>query len=180
MQYTQNNIIVTDNNGKLLRQTLINEISYQHGTDISTIDNHGLVEYVAPTSTPLTLDQVYQAKISEISNARTEASNSTFEHDGKTFSANTLAKESILSTHGEVLATSAMPTGWIGAWLDSTGQPYLIANVTQWKAFYNSYYTTGLNLAGKAAMLQSAATVIYNDTAKTDNVKISEINAISW
>jgi hypothetical protein len=48
MQYTQNNIIVTDNNGKLLRQTLINGISYQHGTDISTIENHGLVEYVAP------------------------------------------------------------------------------------------------------------------------------------
>jgi hypothetical protein len=140
----------------------------------------GVTEQVAPTPTPPTLDQVYQAKISEISNARTEASNSTFEHDGKTFSANTLAKESILSTHGEILATGAMPTGWIGAWLDSSGQPYLIANVTQWKAFYNSYYTTGLNLAGEAAMLQSAATVIYNDTAKTDNVKISEINAIAW
>jgi hypothetical protein len=140
----------------------------------------GITELVAPPPAPLTLDQVYQAKISDISNARTEASNSTFEHDGKTFSANTLAKESILSTHGEVLATNAMPVGWIGAWLDSTGQPYLIGNVTQWKSFYNSYYTTGLNLAGKAAMLQSAATVIYNDTAKTDNVKISEINAISW
>jgi hypothetical protein len=52
MQYTQNNIIVTDSNGKLLRQTLINGISYQYGTDISTIDNHGLVEYVAPTPAP--------------------------------------------------------------------------------------------------------------------------------
>ncbi len=183
MIYTYNGNRIAHSDGKLLKQESFGTaITYPKGFDLSKVPQSvkaNVVE-VIPTAHVQSLDEVYQAKLAEISNARREASNSTFMHAGKTFSANQLAKESIVSTHGEVLAIDAMPPNWVGAWVDVNSDPYPITTVADWKAFYNSYYSTGLAHAGKAGQLIGQVKAIYEDPAKDGSTKISEINALGW
>lgn len=184
MIYKQNNLTIAGNNGLLSCQVEIGGVDYPIGWNLSTInqadrDAAGIIG-VEPVEATQTLDDVYHSKLSEINEAKALARNSTFTHDSRVFTANQEAKENILSTHGEVLATGVMPSNWIGAWMDVNNAPYAISTVEAWKAFYNSYYSTGLAIAAKAGQLSTQVKVIYEDGVKDDATKIAEISAVVW
>lgn len=117
------------------------------------------------------IEELRASKNAEINHWR-ETANETFEHSGKTFSADPLSWKDIAGAHGWIVATGAMPPGWPGAWkaVDNTLLP--IATTLEWMAFYGAAVSTGA-----ANFARSQALKAYmNDPARTR----AEIDSITW
>ncbi len=118
-----------------------------------------------------TIAQAREAKNAEINRWREQA-NETFEHGGKTFSADALSWKDISGAHGWIVATGAMPPGWPGAWKAVDNTFLAIGTVPEWLAFYGAAVATG-----SANFTHSQALKTYmNDPART----IAEVDAITW
>lgn len=132
-------------------------------------DANGQPALADPLALPL--DELKAAKNAEINSARAAANAGTFAYGGKTFSCDSLSRSDIDGMNGYVALFGQLPPGFPGAWkaVDNTYIP--IADVEDWKAFYEAMVTTGLAHFAHAQQLKE-------ELAAAGTVK--KVDAIVW
>ena len=84
------------------------------------------------------------AKNQEINAARLAANNTYFTHRGMQFACDTLSKDDIVGTNGEITSRGGLPThGWVGAWKAIDNSYLSITTLEEWQDFYSAMFSQG-------------------------------------
>ena len=100
-------------------------------------------EFITISSPPLTLSDLKVAKNNEINLARATANTTSFTHDGKSFSCDSLSRSDIDGVNGYVALYGTLPPEFPGAWKTADNAYYPIASTDAWKQFYTSLVSAG-------------------------------------
>ncbi|MFZ6644413.1 DUF4376 domain-containing protein [Undibacterium sp. TJN25] len=99
--------------------------------------------FADPLPTPAELADAKAAKNAEINIWREAANNSSFQFEGKAFSADALSFKDIMSFNGAVLLCGDIPPGWIGQWKAVDNSFIPIPDRATWTAFYLAMINQG-------------------------------------
>jgi len=120
---------------------------------------------------PRTLDGLKADKNAEINATRAALNTSSFIHDGKTFSCDSLSRSDIDGVNGYVALYGVLPPDFPGAWKAIDNSYYPLADVAAWKAFYASMVAAGTENFMRAQQLK--AQLAAATTAE-------EVEAVRW
>lgn len=153
-------------------------VKYPVNWDFSQIDGITIEE----VEEILTLAEVLANKNAEITQARENANNGTFEWNGKIFDGSRESRDKIVAVNGAVnlAEPKAMPSGWVGGWKSEDNSLVSIPDVPTWTAFYSAMIATGQANFLKGETLKAQAKAIYENPSLSEVEKIEQINSISW
>lgn len=120
---------------------------------------------------PRTLDGLKADKNAEINATRAALNTTSFIHDGKTFSCDSLSRSDIDGVNGYVALYGVLPPDFPGAWKAIDNSYYPLADVAAWKAFYAAMVS-----AGTANFIQAQQLKAQLAAATT----AEEVAAIQW
>lgn len=118
-----------------------------------------------------TLNELKVDKNAKINQWRAIANNSTFTHEGKTFSCDSLSRSDIDAINGRVATRNSLPANWVGGWKAVDNTVLEITTVAQWNDFYDAMVSQGTANFAHAQELKAA---LLSATTK------AQVEAIVW
>ena len=125
-------------------------------------------KYSAPA---VDLEYLRAKKNDEINDCWRADNLSTFNHAGKVFECDNLARGNIDGANGIISLINDLPPGWPGFWKAKDNTLLEIKNADEWKLFYSSMFLAGIFNFAKAQELKSKLSAAKNQ---------AEIEAVKW